>query len=217
MSHHQTNEAASSRFYLASQSARRQELLNQIGAHFDVLRMRTNPERGVDVSELPISGEPPEQYVRRIAREKAQMGLVVLEKRGLPLRPVLGADTIVELDGQVLGKPSSAAEAATHLQRLSGRIHHVHTSVSLTWLTPEGPCHVQDTVTSEVCFRQITAAETQAYVASGEGIDKAGGYAIQGVAAIFIKAISGSYSGIVGLPIFETATLLARAGIFILL
>jgi septum formation protein len=200
-------------FYLASQSPRRQELLHQIGARFDVIRLRSAGPRGPDVCEDPLDNEPVLDYVSRVAVAKADFGRIATRQRHLPAKPVLGADTVVEIDGQILGKPSGAEEAADHLRRLSGRHHQVHTAICLSWEDTSGTHHRQRTVSSQVSFRSLTAADIAAYVACGEGLDKAGGYAVQGLAAVFVDAVRGSYSGIVGLPLCETAALLGEAGI----
>jgi septum formation protein len=184
--------------YLASASPRRGELLRQIGVPFQV--------RPADIKEEQLPGEVPDAYVLRLAAAKADA--VWAAVRG-EQRAVLAADTAVVLDGAVLGKPQDTAEAENMLGRLSGRAHNVLTAVSLR--------HGDDRVTllsaSEVRFRTTTEAERLAYCATGEPFDKAGGYGIQGRAAVFIEQLSGSYSTVVGLPLFETAALLARAGL----
>ena len=194
--------------YLASRSPRRQELLRQIGVTFDELRLRVAPGRHRDVVEEAKDGEPPLHYVERIARTKASMGWKRMEERLLPPRPVLGADTEVVQDGVIFGKPTDVDSARSMLARLAGRQHEVMTAVALRW---------QDDVevavsTSIVTMRKLSSGEIERYIASGEPYDKAGGYAIQGHAAAFITRIEGSYSGIMGLPLAETADLLARIG-----
>ncbi len=203
-------------FYLASHSARRRDLLRQIGARFETLLLRTAPPRGPDVGEQSLEGEAPFDYVIRVAQEKASRGIGSLAARSLPPKPVLGADTIVILDGQILGKPHDAAQAAQTLERLSGRTHEVRTAVALA--VPSGRSHSLWTCVcaSQVTMRAITPLEVERYSASGEPFDKAGGYAIQGRAAIFIERIEGSYSGVVGLPLADTASLLTRAGVALL-
>ncbi|MBF7730292.1 Maf family protein [Pseudomonas sp. N040] len=185
--------------YLASASPRRRELLAQIGVPCRLL------SSSVDESLLP--GEAPEQYVERLARAKAQAGLDMLEAPGEAC--VLGADTAVVLDGRILGKPADREEARQMLQALSGREHQVLTAVALASALG---CESR-TVASRVSFRHITSAEMHAYWATGEPQDKAGGYAIQGLAAIFVRQLQGSYSAVVGLPLCETAELLAGRGI----
>lgn len=194
--------------YLASKSARRQALLEQLGVPFERLLMREAPGRIADVPEVVGTGEPPHHYVERIARTKASVGWERTLKRKLAARPVLGADTEVVLDDVVFGKPANAADAAAMLARLAGRTHAVLTGVALRY---------EDEVlfamsVSHVTFSKLSAAEIAAYVATGESQDKAGGYAIQGRAAAFIERIDGSYSGIVGLPLYETARLINAIG-----
>jgi septum formation protein len=183
--------------YLASASPRRSELLRQIGVQFEV--------RPADIKEEPMPGEAPETYVVRLAAAKAEAVWAVVA--GEP-RPVLGADTAVVLAGEVLGKPRDAAEAEQMLERLSGRTHRVLTAVALR--TGSG---VETRLSaSEVRFRATTPAERRAYCSTGEPFDKAGGYGIQGHAAVFVDELRGSYSGVVGLPLCETAALLERCG-----
>jgi len=204
-------------FYLASHSARRRELLRQIGARFETLLLRVVPPRGPDISEQLRQGESPVDFVVRVAREKAEQGVQALASRSMLLKPVLSADTIVIVDGQMLGKPQDAQQAAKYLEKLSGRTQEVRTAVALA-LPPGGPSVTVWTSlsTSHVTLRTIDAAEIARYCSSGEPFDKAGGYAIQGRAAIFVERIEGSYSGVVGLPLAETASLLARAGVRLL-
>jgi len=180
---------------LASASPRRAELLQQIGLNFSV--------RAADIDETPGANETPEHYVERLAREKA---LAVAEAS--PECLVLGSDTSVVLDGVVLGKPCDTAEAIATLHRLSGATHQVMTAVALVC---NGQCHSRLVVT-EVRFRSLSADEIEAYVASGEPMDKAGSYGIQGLGGIFVNELRGSYSAVVGLPLQETAALLADAG-----
>jgi septum formation protein len=194
--------------YLASRSPRRQELLRQIGVTFDELKLRAAPGRHRDVVEETRDGEPPLHYVERIARTKAAVGWNRMEQRKLPPRPVLGADTEVVLDDAIFGKPADVDAARQMLARLSGRRHDVITAVAVKW---EEAVDVALSV-SHVTFKRLTAGEIERYVASEEPFDKAGGYAIQGKAAAFITRIEGSYSGVMGLPLAETAALLARIG-----
>lgn len=197
------------RIYLASRSPRRRELLRQIGVHFDLLVFR-GTERGADadVDETPLPDEDVEHYVERVALTKAQAGCRRLQWRTLPQHPVLSADTTLELDGDIIGKPADAVDAAAILRRLSGRTHRVLTAVAMS----DGARTRSCINASEVRFRPITDAEIRHYVASGEPMDKAGAYGIQGRAAIFIEEIRGSYTGIMGLPLFETAQLLDAFG-----
>lgn len=186
--------------YLASASPRRQELLRQLGVAFDVLP--------TTVAEEPQRGESPRAYVTRLARAKARAGVELMRVRRLPERPVLGADTEVVLDGEILGKPRDRAHGLAMLSRLSGRTHQVLTAVSVV---QQDEMH-EALAESRVTFAPLSAAEIEQYWATGEPADKAGGYAIQGRAAAFIARIEGSYTGIVGLPLFEVAQLLKRIG-----
>jgi septum formation protein len=197
------------KIYLASKSPRRRELLRQVGVEFELLSLRTDAARGPDVSEHELPGEDPLDYVARVARDKGAFAWKILALRRMPLRPVLSADTTVTIDGQILGKPANADEAAAMLERLSGRTHQVLTSVALH--------HVdlaeQVTQVSNVRFAKLSPATIKAYCATPEPYDKAGAYGIQGLAALFIEHIEGSHSGIMGLPVFETAQLLKKAGV----
>lgn len=184
--------------YLASGSSRRRELLTQIGVPFVPL--------SVAIDETPAPDETPAAYVERLARGKAAAGLASLADRQAV---VLGADTTVVLDGRILGKPGERAEALAMLQALGGREHEVLTAVALAAV---GRSAVR-VVRSRVAFRPLTSAEAEAYWATGEPLDKAGGYAIQGFAAVFVSGLEGSYSAVVGLPLCETAQLLAEFGI----
>jgi septum formation protein len=185
--------------YLASGSPRRRELLAQIGVPFQVL--------DVTVDETRLSGEAPDAYVLRLAHQKAGMGWLA---RPFGSRsPVLAADTTVVLEGRILAKPEDRSDGEQMLRELSGRTHEVLTAVALA--AREGLN--SRTSRSEVTFRPISAAEARAYWDTGEPRDKAGGYAIQGGAAVFVADLKGSYSGVMGLPLFETAELLERAGV----
>ena len=194
--------------YLASRSQRRQDLLRQLGVAFEELRLREASGREPDIVEGPREGESAQDYVKRIARTKANVGWERMTERGLPARPTLGADTEVVLDGQIFGKPADAPHALEMLERLSGRTHVVLTAVALRWERE----FVLSVCPSRVTMRELTAAEMARYVASGEPVGKAGAYAIQGRAAAFITRIEGSYSGVMGLPLAETAAALARIG-----
>jgi len=202
-----------SAIYLASRSPRRRELLKQIGVKFDPLLLRlASPRGGPDVDEAQHSGESPADYVERTAREKAAFGLKVLSMRSMIFRPVLAADTVVIVDGDVLAKPANPEEAASFMRRLSGRSHEVRTAVALAI---QGPV-LSATSVSTVSFRVLDDAEITRYCATPEPYDKAGGYGIQGLAAVFVERIEGSYTGVMGLPLFETARMLAQAGIRVL-
>jgi septum formation protein len=182
--------------YLASASPRRQALLRQLGIAFEVL--------APDVAEEPEAGEAPDAYTARLAHAKARAGAALARRRGLAPRPVLGADTVVVLEGRILGKPRDRAHGLDMLRRLSGRAHEVLTAVCL--LTQDA--RYEAVARSRVVFAPLSRAEIECYWATGEPADKAGAYAIQGRAAAFIERIEGSYTGIVGLPLFELAQLL---------
>ena len=192
--------------YLASRSPRRRELLAQIGVRFQVLMFRGNPETDAELDETPLADELPRAYVERIARAKAQAGWQRLEQRSLPRAAVLSADTTVALGNRILGKPADRREAATMLAELSGRRHEVLTAVALK---DEAQLACALSV-SEVEFRPLSAEDIRQYVATGECDDKAGAYAIQGRAAQFVADLRGSFSGVMGLPLYETAQLLER-------
>ena len=196
------------RIYLASSSPRRRELLHQIGVRFDLLLFRSQPRADAEVSEDVRPGEAPDDYVLRVARAKAEHGVRLARLRHLPPRPVLAADTTLDLRGEIIGKPRDQADAAAILARLSGASHRVLTAVALA----DGERLERMLSVSEVRFRALSAEEIRRYAASGEAQDKAGAYGIQGRAATFIEEIRGSYSGIVGLPLCETALLLRSVG-----
>lgn len=196
------------RLYLASRSPRRREILNQIGVAFDTLLFRAGERSDPEIDESPHAGEAPLAYVERVARAKAVHGARILDWRKLPHHPVLSADTTLEFDGEIIGKPIDAADAVAILQRLSGQTHRVLTGVAVNYLKKT------DFVVSisEVRFRRLEAAEIEHYVASGEPMDKAGAYGIQGRAGIFVEYLSGSYTGVMGLPVCETGELLKHLG-----
>jgi septum formation protein len=198
--------------HLASKSPRRQALLRQIGIDFDVLKLREAPGRERDIIEGARDAEPPLHYVERMARTKVAAGWQRMQQRLLTERPVLSADTEVVLDGVIFGKPASAAEAREILKTLSGQTHQVMTAVAVRW---HERTEVELSI-STVAFRRLSTEEIDHYVATGESDDKAGAYAIQGRAAAFITRIDGSFSGVVGLPLAETAELLARLGMPVL-
>jgi septum formation protein len=188
--------------YLASQSPRRRELLRQIGVSHEVLP--------VDVDERLQAGESARDYVARVALDKARTGRAALAPGDVI--PVLGADTSVVSAGEVLGKPADRAAGIAMLQRLSGSTHEVLSAVALAGASGEAVC----VSTSHVSFRTLTERECAAYWQTGEPADKAGAYAIQGLAAVFVTRIEGSYSGVMGLPLFETAGLLKEFGITVI-
>lgn len=196
------------RIYLASQSPRRRELLTQIGVHFDTLIFRTGNRADPETDETPLPGEAAENYVLRLARAKAEHGQRLVGWRHLLPQPILAADTTLEVDGQIIGKPVDASDASAILRRLSGRSHRVLTGVAVDF---EG--RVETALScSEVRFRPLEEAEIRRYVASGEPMDKAGAYGIQGHAGLFVEHIAGSYTGIMGLPLCETGALLKAFG-----
>ncbi|MBS0300071.1 MAG: septum formation inhibitor Maf [Proteobacteria bacterium] len=195
--------------YLASRSPRRRELLRQIGVKFNLLMMRETLGRAVDIDEQPFANEIPADYIYRVTRAKADAGWKRILQRRLPIQPVLAADTIVTIDGCILGKPKDNAHAEEMLKVLSGRSHQVLTAIGVG---------IKDTIqmrlsTSTVRFREISEREIRHYLTNNNVLDKAGAYAIQGMAAAFVVEISGSYSGVMGLPLYETAQLLEEAGI----
>lgn len=194
------------KIYLASRSPRRAELLRQVGVPFEPLALRERLPRGPDVSETVFPGESPEDYVRRVCRAKVRAAWSRIAERGLIARPVLAADTTVCIDGTLLGKPADRADAVRMLGLLSGKSHRVVTAVAVQ----EGQRMGDAVSESTVRIRPLDEREIGAYVDSGEPMDKAGAYAIQGIAAVFIAELRGSYSGVMGLPLFETAELLDR-------
>jgi septum formation protein len=194
-------------FYLASQSPRRQELLRQVGLSFELLP--ADPDEDVEALEAPLPAESPTAYVTRVVGAKADAAARRLARRGLAPAPILVADTTVAIGAALLGKPADADDARRMLRALSGRSHRVLTAVAL--VSSRGTERAVSV--SRVRFARLRPAQIEAYVASGEPIGKAGGYAIQGLAAAFVRRIEGSYSGIMGLPLFETTTLLRRVGI----
>lgn len=185
---------------LASSSPRRQALLDQIGVTYRILP--------VSVDERQLPSESPEVHVLRLARAKAWAGRGLADSERLP---VLGADTVVALGAETMGKPRDRQHGLDALAKLSGRRHRVLSAVAVV-----GKMEGTRLSESAVTFRQITAAEREAYWATGEGVDKAGGYAIQGRAAAFIAHLAGSYSGVMGLPLYETSELLREFGIDVL-
>ena len=190
--------------YLASTSPRRRELLAQLGIRFEVVSQ--------DIPEIRVGHETPEQYVERLALAKAHAGLEVLGKGASA--PVLGADTAVVVDNEVLGKPRNEQDALAMLEWLSGRSHRVLSAVAVVARVDLGQDrHLVKASESRVVFRSTTEDERKAYWQSGEPADKAGAYGIQGKAAIFIERLEGSYSGVMGLPLYETAELLRQFGI----
>lgn len=190
--------------YLASASPRRRELLAQIGLRVELVSQ--------SISEHCLENETPEDYVQRLALEKAQAGLAVLGAK--QPRPVLGADTTVVVDDQILGKPENEVAALAMLAQLSGRTHRVLSAVAVVGKDNLGQDRAEVRLNeNRVSFRVIGEAERRAYWRTGEPADKAGGYGIQGLAALFIERLEGSYSGVMGLPLFETGELLRQFGV----
>ena len=198
--------------FLASRSPRRRELLKQVGVTFEIVLLREDPRRGADVDETPKPGEKPEAYALRVACAKAELAATYMGRRALPARPVLAADTTVVCDGRIIGKPTDRDDAARILKLLSGRQHEV---ISAVGVAMQGRLEPAVSV-SKVWFRPLSGDEISRYVATGEPLDKAGAYGIQGRAAVFVTRIEGSFSGIMGLPLAETSDLLRRFGIEVL-
>ncbi|WP_372521690.1 nucleoside triphosphate pyrophosphatase [Sulfuricaulis sp.] len=184
--------------YLASASPRRQELLRQLGVEFEVMPS--------NILEVRQAGESPADYVLRVARDKAQFVARLVRERGLPVFPVLGADTEVVLDGEILGKPENAAHGMAILRRLAGRTHEVLSAICV-WNREREYSALN---TSHVTFRPLTPTEIEQYWKTGEPVGKAGAYAIQGRAATFIAKLEGSYSGVMGLPLYELDDILRK-------
>jgi septum formation protein len=197
----------SSCIYLASRSPRRRELLHQLGVAYEELLAQE--QHGADVDETPLAGELPDAYVMRIARAKAEFGWRQVVARNLDEHPVLAADTTVVLEGEILGKPDHDEHAQRLLRQLSGKTHQVLTAVAAA----QGDRMETLLSVSAVEFRRLDEVEICDYVAGGEPLDKAGAYAVQGRAAEFVRTLTGSYSGIMGLPLIGTAELLWRFGI----
>lgn len=192
------------RLHLASRSPRRKELLAQIGVSFDTIAFRSPPREDKELDETPFPGEDPITYVQRVARAKAEHGWRIVNWRHLAHQPVLSADTTLEFEGQIIGKPVDAEDAARILRQLSGNTHRVLTAVAVCLAG-----RIESVLSiSEVRFRKLQDAEIARYVASGEPMDKAGAYGIQGHAGMFVEHLSGSYTGVMGLPLCETALLL---------
>jgi len=196
------------KIWLASQSPRRAELLASMGVPFDVLQFKDDAGARYEVDESVHPGEPPRDYVRRVAFDKALHAVTYVRNKGLPERSLLSADTTVALGDRILGKPADAAEAREMLTALSGRVHEVLTAIVVV----NGQDIRQMLSISHVTFMTLNAGMIENYIASGEPFDKAGGYGIQGRAGLFIAKIEGSYTGIMGLPVHETALLLEPLG-----
>lgn len=193
--------------YLASQSPRRRQLLEQLGVRYELLL--PDPDEDSEALEAVRPGEAPAAYVRRVTALKLDAALDRLQRRGLPKAPVLCSDTTVALGRAIYGKPADARDAARMLRELSGSTHRVLTAVAVQ----AGRRRLTALSDSRVSFAPLTPAQVRAYVASGEPMGKAGAYAVQGRAAAHITCIHGSYTGIMGLPLHETARLLREAGV----
>ena len=196
------------RIYLASQSPRRRDLLKQIGVSYEMLLLRSDPRRTVDVDETPHADESPETYVARVCEAKANAGWNGLWLRNLPAFPALAADTSVVLNGKIIGKPHDREEAAAMLRQLSGRQHQVLSAVAVVF----GERIEIRLSTTAVTFAVLDEERIHRYLLTNEWNDKAGAYGIQGHAGAFVERIEGSYSGVMGLPLFETAELLRTFG-----
>lgn len=199
--------------YLASQSPRRLELLTQWGVRCE--KLLPGSDEDAEALEAVLPGDNPRRYVQRVTRLKLQASLARMAQRGLPFAPVLCADTTVALGGEILGKPHNAAHAQTMLAQLAGKTHRVLTAVAVGRFgsTDGQPETWQALCESRVTFEKISATAIARYVETGEPMGKAGAYGIQGRAALWVSRISGSYSGIMGLPAFETAHVLRQVGI----
>jgi len=197
--------------YLASTSPRRRELLDQIAVPYQLLLMRNRAGRTPDVDETPLDDEPATVYVQRIAHYKAQIGWERTKQRGLPLYPLLAADTTVALENHILGKPLDEDEAIHMLKMLSGQTHQVHTAVTVIYHD-----HIECALSStQVSIHTLNDDDICRYIQQESVLDKAGAYGLQGRAAAFIKHISGSDSGVKGLPLYETAQILSHFGIIV--
>jgi septum formation protein len=196
------------RIHLASRSPRRRELLTQIGIAFDTILFRAGQREDPEIDETPHPGESAVAYVERVARAKAEHGGRIIGWRKLPVQPVLSADTTLEFAGEIIGKPVDTADATAILRRLSGQTHRVLTGLAVSY---QGRTDYVLS-TSEVRFRTLDDDEIRRYVLSGEPMDKAGAYGIQGYAGLFVEYIAGSYTGIMGLPVCETGQLLKGLG-----
>ncbi len=194
--------------YLASRSARRRDLLKQMGVNFEMLLLREGAGRDADFDESPIGNELPRDYVVRVARLKAEAGWLRLEQRRLMRHPVLSGDTTVAFNDTILAKPKDREDAVAMLKELSGTVHLVYTAVAVKFHES-----LREALSvTEVRLCELSDDEIRRYVATGDPMDKAGAYGIQGKASMFIESINGSYSGVVGLPMFETSQLLSQFG-----
>ena len=196
------------RLCLASTSPRRHELLSQLGLQFSILAFRTGDRADFDTDETPYDDEDALHYVERIALSKAEAGVRRLAWRDMPLQTVLAADTIVLMEGEIFGKPKDEADAIRMLTALCGNTHQVYTAIAAS----NGRKTRSIVQCNHVTLAPLSREHIRQYVERGESYDKAGAYAVQGFAASFVRHIEGSYSGIMGLPLFETCELLAEFG-----
>lgn len=194
------------RIYLCSQNPRCRELLKQIGINFEALLLRCDPRRSLDVNDMLLGDESAEMYVRRICQEKVRAGSESLRLRGLPIFPVLAAETVVVLKDKIIRKPANANQAADMLRQLSGNEHQVLSAVAVA----SGNRIEVALSVSTVRFAKLSEDRISRYLLSGEYVDKAGAYAMQGQAGAFVEHLAGSYSGVMGLPLSETVDLLQR-------
>jgi septum formation protein len=210
------SHSSAAKLILASQSPRRSALLQQLGVAHTVLQ--TPADEDAEALEAARLGEPPLVYVQRVTQAKLAAAQLRVKRLGWPAAPLLCADTTVYLGGEILGKPEDEAQALAFLRRLQGGVHEVATAVALAWPTPcpgaEPWAEAAGLSVSRVHMGPVDEAELQAYVASGDCFGKAGAYAIQGRAGAWVERIEGSYSGIMGLPLYETRALLRQAGVF---
>lgn len=195
--------------YLASRSRQRRDLLTQMGVNFEMLVLKEGFQGDGGFDETPLKGELPLEYVKRVARLKAKTGWDLTKRRQLLSYPVLAADTSIALGDYIIGKPKDREDAVEILRRLSGKKHMVHTAVAIK----NNEVMKESVASTEVIFSDLTDEVIRKYVATGESFGRAGAYAIQGKASIFTVKISGSYSGVVGLPVYETYQLLLSLGV----
>jgi len=198
-----------SRIYLVSQSPHHRDSLKQIGVGFELLLLRNDPRREIDVDETPRTAEAPSNYLERICRAKAVAGQNALRSRGLRAFPVLAADSVVELDSRIIGKPRDQKDSAAILRELSGRQHRLISAEAVAFQE----CMELRLVTTNVTFATLDEERIGRYVITNEGRDRAGAYAADGLGDAFVERIEGSHSALMGLPLFETAELLRAFGL----
>ena len=200
-------DASDFELYLASSSPRRRELLQQLNISFHVLR-------DLDVDEARHEGESPSQFVERVAHDKALAGIAYVEEQGLPPRPVLGADTCIELEDEILGKPITETEARRMLEKINGRQHSVITGFTI--IDTGNKKTMTRSLETKVYIKKLTSMEIDAYIESSEPLDKAGAYAIQGLGSVIVEKIEGDYFNVIGLPLSAVAESLREFGVYIL-